>query len=324
MDKVIGDATPKKQNELQKRGINRKLEDEYNEDIVQSINTTVHEFRSEMTEDKRQHYNLLLQACLRTSKYKSAHLIASTLGFGDKMRKKMKRMKNQKMNVTRRQRKDTIDPLIVAKVEDHWRSEGISRIVPLKKKVKARKPLYVLETSYTAAYKKFKVSNPDLKIGYVSFIKHKPQNVRHLKAMERSVCCCQKCENIQLKMKTLNKTAKQHDHPDLMINDVDDLSDKTLCSYDKPLHPNKKCIDRRCSSCGTTKIQQSINSCNLSAAEYAQNYSSFEKAMTEKQLTIQDVPTDGNCFFWALSHQLDEHGSNGFTQQQLRRMLVST
>ena len=44
--------------------------------------------------------------------------------------------------------------------------------------------------------------------------------------------------------------------------------------------------------------------------------------MTEKQLTIQDVPTDGNCFFWALSHQLDEHGSNGFTQQQLRRMLV--
>ena len=185
MDKVIGDATPKKQNELQKRGINRKLEDEYNEDIVQSINTTVHEFRSEMTEDKRQHYNLLLQACLRTSKYKSAHRIASTLGFGDKMREKMKRMKNQKMNITRRQRKDTIDPLTVAKVEDHWRSEGISRIVPLKKKVKARKPLYVLETSYTAAYKKFKVSNPDLKIGYVSFIKHKPQNVRHLKAMER-------------------------------------------------------------------------------------------------------------------------------------------
>ena len=32
-----------------------------------------------------------------------------------------------------------------------------------------------------------------------------------------------------------------------MINDVDDLSDKTLCSYDKALHPNRKCIDRRCS-----------------------------------------------------------------------------
>ena len=105
--------------------------------------------------------------------------------------------------MTRKTRKDDMtNSSTASKVQLHWISEDISRVVPLKKKVKHGLPLYVLEVSFMRAYQKFRKSNPSIKICYVTFIKLKPTNVRHLKALERSVCCCNKCENVQLKLKS--------------------------------------------------------------------------------------------------------------------------
>ena len=82
----------------------------------------------------------------------------------------------------------------------------------------------MLETSYSGAFKRLKRTNPDVKIGYVSFIKLKPKNARHLKAMERNVCC----ENLKLKLSALNKFVKRYDEHHLENADVDDLSDKSM------------------------------------------------------------------------------------------------
>lgn len=252
VEKIITDATPRKQKEMEKRGIKRKLGDEF--ETVRSIQATVGEMKTKMTEEKRQRYNLIMHACTKTAKYRNAKQIASFLGFGGKVKRKIQGFRKQKVTLTRKRRKDATDQQTVEKVQNHWYSEGISRIVPLKKKVKKGKPLYVLETSYTGAYKKFKACNPNVKIGYITFLKLRPKNVRHLKAMERSVCCCQKCENVQLKLKALNKTVKQYARDDLVLADIDDLSDKTLCTYDKNTYPKKACVERNCSRCSTSSV----------------------------------------------------------------------
>ena len=93
----------------------------------------------------------------------------------------------------------------------------VSRELPLKKFVKKRVQTYMLETSYIQAYKQFKKSRPELKVGYVSFIKLKPPNVREMKALERVVCCCIKCENVTHCIRALNHFAVQHNHSQLQV-----------------------------------------------------------------------------------------------------------
>ena len=65
---------------------------------------------------------------------------------------------------------------------------------------------FLLKCTYTTAYRRFKDMNPHIKIGYVSL---KPGNARNIKAMERSVCCCNKCENA--KYKAINRAANHFD-----------------------------------------------------------------------------------------------------------------
>lgn len=46
----------------------------------------------------------------------------------------------------------------------------------------------------------------------------------------------------------------------------------------------------------------------------------LEGALAERNLTIRPTPSDGNCFFWAVSDQLDMNGIS-FTHQELRNKL---
>ena len=78
LTKLIHDASPNKQLELQKRGVKRKLEDTY---VVKSLKKTILEMKTNMTEQKRRSYNTIAYACLRTSQYGNCHRTASALGI---------------------------------------------------------------------------------------------------------------------------------------------------------------------------------------------------------------------------------------------------
>lgn len=190
MSNLVEKASPLKKAELEKRGVKRKLEDTL---VMASLDMTIRETRTNMTEEKHQHYNVIAYACQRGS---SKAKLLSSLGIGRKVQKKMKTVTRQtelRAALSRKRRRDAISTETARKVKEHWTSETTSRIVPFKKRVKKGQPLYVLECTYIQAYRAFKAANPDVKIGYVSFIQMKPSYVRHLKALERSVCCCIKC-----------------------------------------------------------------------------------------------------------------------------------
>ena len=129
----------------------------------------------------------------------------------------------------------------------------MSRPLPIKKRVKKKSPLYLLECSYTTAYKKFRKFNRD-KVGYVAFVKLKPKNVRQLKPSERIVCCCIKCENTKLSIQSLNLASLKLDGFDLKLDSEWDCSDLTVCQYDT--FPAQECLKRNCSNCGIDKISE--------------------------------------------------------------------
>jgi hypothetical protein len=243
---LVEKASPLKKKELENRGIKRKLEDSF---VISSLKKSFSELKVNMTEQKRQHYNMLVQECQHVSKYGHRSKIASLLGIGGKMRRK------PKPSFQRKRRRDAVVETVAIQIQNFWTSEGISHVVPLKKRVKKGHPLHVLDCNYTQAFQQFRKSFPAIQIGYVKFIEMKPFYVRHMKAIERSVCCCMKCENIKLKLKVLNaQVSTLSTDKDLRISTVHDLSKMTLCSYKELVFPGRECVDRSCDSCGTKKL----------------------------------------------------------------------
>ena len=98
-------------------------------------------------------------------------------------------------------------------IEDFRLSPDVSRPLPLKNRIKLNTVTYLLETSYTGAFKLFQQKHPDIKVKYVKFVQTKPSHVRHMKALERIVCCCIKCENIKQQVKALNVCANKAPSP---------------------------------------------------------------------------------------------------------------
>lgn len=187
-------ASPMKQAAIAKRGIKRKIDEEF---LLPPLKKTILELKTNMNEVKRRQYNIIASAAMRAAHSGIKSKLASALGIGHRTHRKLTKNAHNPI-LSRKKRKDVIDKSTIEKVQDHWTSEGISHVVPLKKRVKKGQPFRVLDCSYMQAYRRFKVTHPNIKIGYVSFIKHKPIYVRHMKTLERSVCCiCEFYQNVK-------------------------------------------------------------------------------------------------------------------------------
>lgn len=234
--------------ELQNKGVRRNFANCEDFVIADSVRASLAKIDPKKSEANRKKYHLLSSACRIKEKYGLKQKVANSLGMGGKTRQH----KIQLQDIQRKKRKDRIDQETQKLVKEFWCSEGISREVPLKKQVKQGIPANLLECTYIEAYTQFKKSHSGIKIGFTAFIGLKPKYVRHMKAMERQVCCCKKCENVKLKIKAINKLAKQSSL-NIEINGKNGASDDTLCSYDTNF-PARKCLDRKCENCGTHLI----------------------------------------------------------------------
>ena len=126
-----------------------------------------------INEEKRRHYNVIASAVLRTGRYGIKGKLSASLGNGHHICRKMTK-KTGDAALPRKKRQDAIGKATLETVQNHWTSEGISHVIPLKKRVKKGQPFHVLDCTYTEAYRQFKTKHPTIKIGYVSFIKCKP------------------------------------------------------------------------------------------------------------------------------------------------------
>ena len=82
---------------------------------------------------------------------------------------------------------------------------------------------------------------PSVKIGYVKFIQLRPKYVRPMEALECSMCCCVRCENVKLMVTALNIVSRKFELELYLCPDAGEISKSTICgTKDKGIPDNKK------------------------------------------------------------------------------------
>ena len=137
---------------------------------------------------------------------------------------------------------------------------GVSREVPRKRdcikvtengeKKTVAKHLMIM--TMKDAYKNFKERYPNVIIGFTSFRKLKPPEVRRITETNKRACLCRTCCNAALKCEALQNFAKSSEPlqqiSENLLFDKKELSQMTLCKT-----PKSKCLDRSCKNCGVKK-----------------------------------------------------------------------
>ena len=243
VDKLIESATPKKTEALQSRGVKRKLYETEDTDMTNAMTKSIKSIKLLKGPSKSVSIHTFGKICMNRGM--SSRKVAK-IGLSSRAFSRIKKGKD-----LRNKRKDAIQPEIVDLAQDFWYEK--SRELPLQKRVKKSKPLCLLESTYSTAFKDFKKRHPQIKLGYCKFIQLKPANVRTLGAMERTVCCCTVCENTKLKMKVLQRFVTKESANDdsidaskLNVPTEHDLSALTLCTFPENGYPARECLERTC------------------------------------------------------------------------------
>lgn len=155
------------------------------------------------------------------------------------------------MTGDRKPRRDRLSESTRNKIESFWYSASTE--YPCKKRVKKNKSLFVLTSAYVEVFQDFKRRHAAEKVGFIKFLQLRPTNVRKLKAAERMVCCCTKCENAKCIVQSLNPVCQHSQLPDLQIRGERALADLVVCDYTDL--PQSDCINGTCKECGTKKVE---------------------------------------------------------------------
>ena len=83
---LISTATPRKQTEMEKRGVKRKTRDDF---VIPSLKKTMKRLKTGINEEKRRHYNVIASAALQTERYGIKGKLAASLGIGHHICRKM-------------------------------------------------------------------------------------------------------------------------------------------------------------------------------------------------------------------------------------------
>lgn len=206
----------------------------------------------------------------------------------------------------RKRRKDAISELCRQQVYNFFLLPEVSRENPCKKdvikvldkktgtKVPTAKQTMVI--TMEAAYKLFQSPQfySGVKIGFTSFCKLKPPQVRYISETNRRTCLCQICCNLSLKCETLQKLQtrllKEPEFEVLATNMLykkNYVSDATLCKYEE--FPDAKCIERKCDNCGTEKLLDLYRDLLEKAQGEIVNYSHWEYITVEKDDQMKRV-----------------------------------
>ena len=110
--------------------------------------------------------------------------------------------------------------------------------------MKKHVPTYMLETSYIQAIEEIQTRAEG---GVCELHKLKSPNVRQMKALERVVCCCIKCENVTHCIRALNHFAVQHNHRQLQVP-----VDTTVICPDTTRN-EATCLQQTCKNCRVDK-----------------------------------------------------------------------
>ena len=113
-----------------------------------------------------------------------------------------------------------------------------------------------LQESVDRVYSKFKASNPSVSIGKSTFFKLRPKHVKTASKTPLSQSLCERCSNIEQVLKVLKALLSLERSKELGLETKLTVLDKTLCQRDKHGFHMKKCIERKCTLCGSKKLER--------------------------------------------------------------------
>jgi hypothetical protein len=176
---------------------------------MEDIRENVQELKPRGTQEseKKTAYDSIINSAVKSAKKKKTNLL-QYLGLSKNKKKKTEHW--WKRN-PRKRRKDRTSEAIKSKVSEFYLSQEVSREVPNKKDVLCVKgemskeyvQKHIMTMTSTDAYHAYKTKYPEDKIGFSTFKKLKPPQVRRVSETSRKSCLCQICCNIALKCEAL-------------------------------------------------------------------------------------------------------------------------
>ena len=115
---------------------------------------------------------------------------------------------------------------------------------------------HVMNMTFSEAFDRYKIDNPEIKVGYSSFKKEKPNQVKIVNELSHRSCLCQICCNLALKTDSLKKHAEESKTAELIskLKDMKKTKVSNMTSCDFEAQPNANCLGRNCSDLWTCKI----------------------------------------------------------------------
>lgn len=204
-----------------------------------------------------------LQSLKSTNKRRARSLLRAKLCLG----KKATHVKNMRrqwwMPRPRKTRKDRVSEEIRERVVNYYQDPQVSRAVPDKGAALqvngSTVPRFYLTCTVKEAYESYCKEYPVHKIGFSTFKKLRPKNVRRISETNRKTCLCQTCANPSLKAEALKQYCGKSPIGEVqscckeIITSKREMSRATLCPYDD--QPKPTCLNRNCQECGAKNLK---------------------------------------------------------------------
>lgn len=247
-DVVIGlikNASPMKAKALEKRLIVSSKESFMHKEVATAFTQKLTSLQS--NSKTRKYFGSTLKTL---KKYKLQRFASKSLKVN---RKAMTRQHNKKAG-----RPSTISLSILRKIEQQY--EAASTQLADKKAVSKKNGLAsrVLNKPILQVYKDFNKANPGVQISRSQFFKFRPIHIKSMTKAKYRGCCCEYCENITIKLKTINKFLHENQNESKLNNNWD-VTALTMCKKGEERYHNLSCIQRKCSECGVKMLQKHLN-----------------------------------------------------------------
>jgi hypothetical protein len=140
-----------------------------------------------------------------------------------------------------------------------------------------------LQKTVQEAYKEYIAEEKNPNVGYSTFAKLRPKNVKTYAKMPMNQSVCETCANIDLAIKSFNAISSSSLSKSKAVN-------ISLCKSEGE-HPKRACIDRSCVKCGPQLLSSYLSECcpnlNQSTSWNRWTYISGESSKTETNSTTQ-------------------------------------
>ena len=272
---LVKRSSPKKRKAIMDQCQPSPKRTKFMKDTVENLKTTLQSIKRKRDKKSNQRRRVISSSIGMKNKYRAHYEFGFSWTY---------LMKCSQLPVEggQKKRSDAVNIETVTSIEKFYKRGDISRVLPDKKYItkKGMKNRHVMERSLKSAYLKFREEHPTLNISFSKFVKLRPRNIKTMAHNKLIQCCCEYCVNIELKLRTINKTAILYKKNECCIRDKYEASRLTLCPK-RGEHYQKSCLQRECRQCGVKKVDEKLKPLNH-VRNSVVNWGKWENVTKEK------------------------------------------